>query len=106
MPFVSAFSDELEKIALVGGAVKGVGKLLKWIAKSPFKRGLIPAWVGVAGAEGALAAREPARRILASSRGPSRAWASNYSQLLGQKGLSKLERERLSRHFARYREKK
>lgn len=104
------FSDELEKIALIGGAVKGVGKgvgkLLGWISKKPFKRGLLPGWVIASGVEGMRAAKGPGRRILASSRGPSQAWTINYSNLLGRKNLSKLERERLSRHFARYRESK
>jgi hypothetical protein len=100
--FIDGFSSELEKLAVVGAA-KSLGKL---IMKHPMKAltvGLVGA-AGVAGARSASSAKK--RRIAASSRGPSKAWYVNYHKALGlPKKLTKLQRQRLSRNFARYREK-
>lgn len=109
--FVEGFTDELQKEALVGTAFKATARagkgLAKWVAKSPWRRGILPAWLVAAGVQGAKAAKGAGRRIAASSRGPSRAWAINYSKLIGAKRkLTKLQREKLHRHFARYRERK
>jgi hypothetical protein len=104
--FIDGFSDELEKLAVVGAVAKGAKALGKLIMKHPGKA-LTVGLVGAGGVAGALAASSARkRRIAASSRGPSEAWYVNYHKALGlPRQLTKLERERLSRHFARYRER-
>ena len=106
-PFMEGFSDELEKLAAIGTVLKGAKGLGGLILRHPWKA-LTAASVGaagIAGARAATSARE--RRIAANSRGPSKSWYINYHKALGlPERLSKLEEERLSRHFARYREKK
>lgn len=103
-PFYAGFSDELEKLAAGGlvGAAKSIGKLL---IKHPGKA-LTTAFVGAGGIAGAKAARRT-RRIAASSRGPSKAWYVDYNKAVGlPKRLTRVQEERMSRHFAPYRGKK
>jgi hypothetical protein len=107
--FMAGFADELEKIALVGGVVKSVGKAGKWAIKSPWRRIFLPLAIGSAGAEGVSAAlRGGKQRLIAARPGqPSKAWFINYHKALGlPRKMTKLERQRLSRNFARYRERK
>ena len=101
---MEGFSDEIEKL---GGVIGAAGKAGKWALKSPWRRIGIPAFVGAAGYAGAKASGGDNREIAASSSGPSRAWYINYHKALGlPKKMTKLEREHLSRNFARYRERK
>ncbi len=93
--FLDGFSDELVKVA-------GIGNL--------FWRGLTAYTIGSAGYKGyraAKAGRSAKRWIPASGGSPSRAWYINYHRALGlPRRMSKLERERQSLNFARYRERK
>jgi len=100
--FFEGFWDELEKIGGIGSAAVGLGK---FIAKHPWAT-LNTAMIGSAGLAGARAAKSGGRAIAASSRGPSKAWYIDYHKALGlPKRMSKLEEQRLSRNFARYRGK-
>jgi hypothetical protein len=107
-PFMDGFTDELEKLALAKSVGKGAVALGKWVAKSPWRRGLLPAIIGHAGYTGAKAALKGGKqRVIAARPGqPSRAWFINYHRALGlPRRMTKLQRERMSRAFARYRER-
>lgn len=100
--FMKGFSDELEKLS---GAVSSVGK---WAIEKPWRRILIPAFIGHAGYKGTKAALKGGRRRVIAARGgrPSKAWYIDYHRALGlPKKLTKLQLQRLSRSFARYRER-
>jgi len=100
--FLDGFSDELEKLA---GALSTTGK---WLIKKPWRRIGIPLFVGGSGVMGALAASKGGKkRAIAASPGrPSRAYYTNYHRALGTKRMSKLQEARLSRAFARHRERR
>lgn len=101
--FIDGFSDELEKVALVGGLAKGI------VSKLGISGLLGLGFVGYGGYQGAKAARNAGKKnyIPASNGRPSRAWAINYHRALGMKrNMSKLERRNQSINFAKYRERK
>lgn len=106
--FMDGFTDELEKL---GGVASAAGKAVSYVAKHPLKTigtALLvgaPAYAGYQGAKGAWSKKKE-RVIHARPGRPSQLWGINFNRLIGKKQLSKLEKERLSRHFARYRERK
>jgi len=104
-PFMNGFSDEIEKLSGVVKTITGAGK---WAIKRPWRRILLPLAIGTAGYAGAEAALKGGKeRVIAARAGqPSKAWFINYHKALGlPTRMTKLERERLSRNFARYRER-
>ena len=101
--FIDSFTDELEKIALVGSALKGIGGA---IVRHPGKA-FLGTLLGLGAYQGAKAAAgRRGKRIAASPSGPSKAWYINYHKALGlPRRLTAPQRERLHRYFAKYREK-
>ncbi|MHC4644896.1 MAG: hypothetical protein ACYTBJ_05310 [Planctomycetota bacterium] len=108
-PFMEGFADELEKLALIGGVARAAGKAGKWAIKKPMRRIALPAFFAMGSVEAAKAISRRGKHRLAT-RGPgqpSKAWYINYHKALGlPKRLTKLQEQRLSRNFARYRERK
>ena len=110
--FNDGFTSELVKLGGIGGALAGAGK---WVGKDPFRRGVFPAltglFVGGAGYAGAKAAQNKKQRLIKARvvNGrvmPSAAVTHDYHAALGmKKNPTKLQKERQSVNFARYRER-
>ena len=96
-PFIHGFSDELEKLAIVGAVAKGGAGIGKAILKRPL-HALGALFVGGAAVEGAKQARR-ASRVRKSIR-PSRSYYTDYYRALGipRGRMTKRQRQRIFAH--------